>query len=114
MVPSCPGCGLRFQRVPGHWLGSWFLNICVAQTAVVAILVLGVAATYPDSPMLLLGVLAGLAAVVVPLVFFPFSRTIWCAIDLVMRPLEFHDGVAPGYELEAELDELRSEHRPPS
>jgi hypothetical protein len=26
------------------------------------------------------------AAVVAPLVFYPFSRTIWSAIDLVLRP----------------------------
>ena len=41
-----------------------------------------------------------LAAVAVPFLFFPFSRTIWTAIDLAMRPLEFEEGVAPGFELE--------------
>ena len=29
-----------------------------------------------------------LAAVVTPLVFFPFSRTIWAAIDLALTPLD--------------------------
>lgn len=106
MAPVCPRCGLRFRRVPGHWLGSWFLNVCVVQTVVVLVLLIGVAATYPDSPMLLLTILTVLAAVLTPLVFFPFSRTIWTAIDVAMRPLEFDDGVAPGFELEDELQRL--------
>ena len=115
MVPSCPRCGLVFGRIPGHWLGSWFLNICVVQTAVVLILIIGVAATWPEPPMWTIGSAVALAAVIVPLYFFPFSRTIWTAIDLAMRPLEFDDGVPPGFELEPDRDELERERsqRPP-
>lgn len=102
MVPTCPGCGLRFQRVPGQWLGSWFLNVCVAQAAVVLVLVVGVAVTYPSTPVVPLAVADAAVALVVPFAFFPFSRTIWTAIDLAMRPLGFDDGVAPGFELELE------------
>jgi hypothetical protein len=109
MEVSCPRCGLVFGRVPGHWLGSWFLNICVAQTAVVLILILGVAATWPEPNMWIIGSAAAAAAVVVPFAFFPFSRTIWTAIDLAMRPLDFNEGVAPGFELEADRDRLERE-----
>jgi uncharacterized protein (DUF983 family) len=107
MVPTCPRCGLQFRRVPGHWLGSWFLNICVAQTAVVSVLIIGVAVTYPDPPMGWIAMVTVAVALAVPLAFFPFSRTIWSAIDLIMRPLDFDDGVAPGFELEAEVDAVR-------
>ena len=100
MAPACSRCGLRFRRIDGQWLGSWFLNICVAQTAVVLILVVGVALTYPDPPFAALAAVDAAAAVAVPLLFFPYSRTLWVAIDLAMRPLDFHDGVAPGFELE--------------
>lgn len=109
MVPSCPRCGLTFARVPGHWLGSWFLNIVLAQVAVVGVLIIGVGTTFPDSPMGIIGVIAGLAAVLVPFAFFPFSRTIWTAIDLAMRPLDFDDGVAPGFILEPDIERLRRE-----
>jgi uncharacterized protein (DUF983 family) len=109
MLPACPQCGLRFARLPGHWLGSWFLNICLVQVVVVAILVIGVAATYPDVPMGIIGTVTGLAAVLVPFAFFPFSRTIWTAIDLVMRPVDFHDDVTPGYLLEDDIERLRTE-----
>jgi hypothetical protein len=90
--------------VPGHWLGSWFLNICVVQTVVVLVLLIGVAATYPTPPMFALATLTVVGALATPFVFFPFSRTIWSAIDLAMRPLEFDDGVPPGFELEDELE----------
>jgi hypothetical protein len=109
MGERCPRCGLVFARVPGQWLGSWFLNICLAQTVVVLILILGVGFTWPDPPIVIVSIAAGVAALVVPFVFFPWSRTLWLAIDLAMRPLDFDDGVAPGFELEQELEELRGE-----
>ena len=109
MAPSCPTCGLVFGRVPGQWLGSWFLNVCLAQTVVVLILVLGVGFTWPEPPMALISVAACVAALGVPFAFFPWSRTLWTAIDLAMRPLEFDDGVAPGFVLQDDLERLRGE-----
>ena len=104
MVDACPRCGLVFRRIDGQWLGSWFLNICVAQAAVALALIIGVAITWPTPPMWPIGMATVLAAVAVPFLFFPFSRTIWTAIDLAMRPLEFEEGVAPGFELELDPD----------
>ena len=100
MVDACPRCGLVFRRIDGQWLGSWFLNICVAQAAVALALIIGVAVTWPAPPMWLIGIATMVAAVAVPFLFFPFSRTLWTAIDLAMRPLEFEEGVAPGFELD--------------
>lgn len=100
MVGACPTCGLRFPREAGQWLGSWFLNVCVVQAVLVAVLSIEVAVTWPERPSWGLLSIAFVAAVVVPVAFFPFSRTIWVAIDLCMRPLDFDDGVAPGVELE--------------
>ena len=114
MKDECPRCGLHFERVAGHWLGSWFLNICVAQSVVVLILVIGVAATYPTPPMVALTLLTVFGAILAPLLFFPFSRTIWCAIDLAMRPLDFDDGVAPGFELADEVEQARHDDEPGS
>ena len=34
---------------------------------------------------------------VVPLAFYPTSKTLWSAIDLAMRPLEPDDDVDPRY-----------------
>jgi uncharacterized protein (DUF983 family) len=107
MADACPTCGLVFRREPGQWLGSWFLNVCVAQMAVTLVLIIGVASTYPNPPMWIIGAVATLSAVVVPVLFFPFSRTVWTAIDLAMRPLEFAEGVDPAFELDEQLAHSR-------
>lgn len=111
MVPACPGCGLVFARIPGHWLGSWFLNICVVQFAVLGALTVGVGVTWPDPPVPTIAAITALAAVLTPLAFFPVSRTLWTAIDLIMRPLDFDDGVAPGFVLAADAEALERERR---
>ncbi len=113
MLPHCPSCGYRFRRAPGQWLGSWFLNLCLVQLAVIFVVIVIGVVTWPDTPTALLITATVATAVGVPLAFFPFSRTIWVAIDLVMRPLDFDDDVAPGFELEAELAALRAERPAP-
>ena len=109
MAESCPRCGLHFAREPGQWLGSWFLNIVIAQVAVVGVLIAGVASTWPEPPMVPITVLVVVVALGVPFAFFPFSRTIWTAIDLAMRPLDFDDGVSPGFVLEEDRERWRSD-----
>lgn len=109
MEPSCPTCGLVFGRIPGHWLGSWFLNVCLVQAVVLLVLLIGTGSTWPDPPMLAIAVGAGVAAIVTPIVFFPFTRTVWTAIDLAMRPLDYDDGVAPGFMLEEDRAALDAE-----
>ena len=94
MRERCPRCSFRLERVEGHWLGAWFLNILVSSAAVLVAVVLGSVTTYPGS--LVPAVVAVVAVgVVVPLVFFPWSKTLWSAIDLAMCPLEPDDDVDP-------------------
>jgi hypothetical protein len=35
---------------------------------------------------------------ITPIAFFPLSRTLWIALDLVFRPAEPHDEGTPGNE----------------
>lgn len=111
MRTACPGCGLVFRRAPGQWLGSWFLNIVLVQVVLVVGISGLVAATWPARlSWLAIGAVV-VVAIMIPLLTFPFSRTLWMAIDLIMRPLEFDDGVAPGVELE---QSERNRRRAPS
>jgi uncharacterized protein (DUF983 family) len=88
MVETCPRCGFRFERIDGHWVGSLGMNTIVTFGALLVVVVLGLVLDHPDFNVALLTALAVGTAGLVPLVFFPFSRTIWTAIDLAMRPLE--------------------------
>jgi hypothetical protein len=55
---------------------------------VVAALVGGAILTYPDTAITRILAVTVPVAVLVPIVFYPVSYTVWAAIDLAMRPLE--------------------------
>jgi hypothetical protein len=95
MRERCPRCDFPLDRVEGHWLGSLGVNTIVSFGVLFATVVAGVVIFYPDIPVLGLVVAVVVVGLVVPLLFFPFSRTIWSAIDLAMRPVEPDDDVDP-------------------
>ncbi len=91
MAETCPRCGLRFARIEGHWIGAIGINTIVSFGAFLVTTVVGLIATFPDIPVLPLILLNVAVAVIVPLVFYPFSRTLWTGLDIAMRPLEPHE-----------------------
>jgi uncharacterized protein (DUF983 family) len=84
----CRTCCYRYERQPGFLVGALTINTIVTFGLIAVVLVVGVVLSYPEvalAPTLL----AALAvAVVAPVVGYPFSYTIWAAVDLTMRPLE--------------------------
>lgn len=110
MVERCPRCGLRFERIEGHWTGDLGINTIVSFGALLLTLFVGTFATYPDVPGVALFVAALLVAALTPVLFFPFSKTIWLAIDLAMRPLEPGE-VRPGFGPRAARDPHRQPRR---
>lgn len=85
----CPGCGYRFAREEGFWLGAYVMNLAVTEGllallgVVPAIIVL---AANPEASVVPVMVAGVAAAILGPLAFHPFSRTIWVAVELIMRP----------------------------
>ncbi len=96
MTPQCPRCGLTFNRIEGQWSGDVGVNTIVSFGALLIVLLGGFLITWPDPPMLAIGVLAVAVALFVPIFFLPYSKTVWLAADLLMRPLEPGE-VAEGY-----------------
>lgn len=92
MVERCPRCRLRFDRraEEGSFLGAYVLNLGLTEGALAAVLfgfIVVRANGDGDASLWPVFVLGGLVAVVLPLAFYPVSRTLWVAIDLVTRPL---------------------------
>jgi uncharacterized protein (DUF983 family) len=86
MVDHCPRCNYKFEREEGFFLGAYVINIGVSQLVAVAFIAIGVIATLPDPPVGKL-IVIGLAVVIAtPFVFYPFSKTIWTACDMIMHP----------------------------
>ncbi|CAA9530820.1 MAG: hypothetical protein AVDCRST_MAG73-933 [uncultured Thermomicrobiales bacterium] len=80
----CPRCGLQFEREEGYFLGAYAINLIVAEFLgfgiVVLLLIRG------DLSVLQMQILAVVLAVGLPFLFFPYSRTLWMAIDLIVHP----------------------------
>lgn len=81
MVPDCPGCGLHFEREPGYFAGALAVNIMATGAVFTIVFVIALALTIPDVPVApLLAILVPIAALG-PIFYYPFSKTVWVAID---------------------------------
>lgn len=87
MEKRCPTCTLLFERVEGHWIGSIGLNTTVVFGVMLIVLLGGSLAFYPNPPYGVLLISEISLAILGPMLFFPSSRTMWTAMDLLMRPL---------------------------
>jgi hypothetical protein len=81
MVDDCPRCGLHFEREQGYWAGALAINIGLAGAVFIAAFAVALVLTVPDVPVVpLLAILVPLM-IVVPTLGYPFSKTIWVAVD---------------------------------
>lgn len=89
MHERCVGCGLRFEREPGYFLGSIYVNY---GAAVLLALVLHLLMQYAwhVAIEIQLVVLVALSAAF-GLCFFRWARAFWLAFDLSMDPPEPHE-----------------------
>ena len=85
MRPDCPRCGLVFAHEEGYWTGAMMVNLAVTEILFLATFVVFLVATWPDVPWVSLLVLVVMVNVAVPVVFYPFSKTLWVAGDLAFR-----------------------------
>ena len=88
VVERCPRCGYRFEREEGSWLGAYVVNFGITEAALAVLFALYIAdqANRDSGGSVAPWLLAGLVvAVGVPLLVYPFSKTIWTAIDLILH-----------------------------
>lgn len=89
MRDTCPACGLKLERgEQGYVVGAYMFNIAMAELVFVAVLAGVLVSTWPDPPWQLLTWLGPLLMVVTPLLFYPFSKTLFLAFDLLFHPAE--------------------------
>ncbi len=91
MVERCPRCGLRFHRQEGQWSGDIGANTIVTFSLLWAVLLGGTLLTWDDPNLVLLGAMALAIVVLFPALFVPHAKTLWVAIDIIMRPVEPHE-----------------------
>jgi len=88
IVDRCPTCSFKFERVDGQMVGYIGLNTIVCFTATFLVLIVGSVLMVPDIQPVPLVLAALVPAGLGPVLFLPSSRTMWTAIDLLLRPLQ--------------------------
>jgi uncharacterized membrane protein len=103
MVDDCPRCGLHFEREQGYWAGALAINIGLAGAVFIVAFAIALVLTVPDVPVVpLLAILVPLM-IVVPTLGYPFSKTIWVAVDrALLQHLDHNEA----------LDEQMRRHAP--
>jgi uncharacterized protein (DUF983 family) len=84
MYPRCASCGLQYEREPGYFLGSIYVNYGLT-ALLVTIGYLGLLFSQVVSPEAALWIVAGFA-VLFPLWFFRYARSVWMGFDQFWDP----------------------------
>jgi len=92
----CRTCGIEWRRgYEGFELGAMTINTIVVFGVLIVGLTVGLVATTPDVPVFQLIALLAVVAVVMPVAIYPYTYTVWQAVDLVMHPPEPGDPSSP-------------------
>lgn len=81
---ECPNCGYVFLRESGYFLGAYALNLIIAEfitMIVLTYLLIGTDWEWWQIELVVLPMAVGL-----PLLFFPYARGLWMALDLALHP----------------------------
>jgi uncharacterized protein (DUF983 family) len=87
MNDRCPACGLRVER-DGHdyMAGSVMFNLVLAELIFAVALVGYLLIAWPNVKWDTLEIAAPLGMAAAPFILFPFSKLVWLAADVALRP----------------------------
>lgn len=84
---ECRACGTPWRRADvGFELGAVTVTTIVTFGLVVVVTAVAMVATAPDFAVMEIMIGLVVMAIVVPVVIYPSSYTLWQALDLAMRP----------------------------
>lgn len=89
MHESCDHCRLKYERAPGYFLGSAYINYgvtAVVLTVIYVTLALGRGVENRD-----LYIPMGALVVLFPLFFFRYARSLWLAVDCYFDRTDFRE-----------------------
>jgi len=106
MRPQCGQCGLRLERgEEDFFLGSMMFNLILSEGLFALVLIGWIISVWPNVPWDALQYMVVVLMVVAPLVFLPFSRLIWLASDILIRPVTDEE---MAWHRESRADSFRS------
>lgn len=85
-LDRCRTCGIRWRREEGSELGALTMNTILTFGALAVGMTVAFVVTSPDIPVVPVVAVLGAIAVVMPVVIYPFTYTVWLAFDLRVHP----------------------------
>lgn len=82
----CPICAYDFYREEGYWTGAMIINIAACEIWFFVLFVGSVLLTWPDIEWPLVLLVALVTNGLLPILFYPHSKTVWMALDLHFHP----------------------------
>lgn len=84
----CAKCGIRLDRgeAGDYAIGAMYFNIAIAEILFAMALLVVLVATWPNVPWAGMEYSLVGAMLAAPVVFYPVSRLMWLALDLLLRP----------------------------
>ena len=86
LAEVCPGCGHRFERQEGYWIGAVAINTVATLGLFVVVFVAVMVSTWPGVPWTVLTVGGAALNLVFPIAFYPLSKTLWVALETTIHP----------------------------
>ncbi len=84
MKPKCENCGIIYEREPGFFLGSIYFNYGLTSLMVAIVIPILLFQQIASGPIL---IGSGVAfALLFPLLFFPWARSLWLGFDEYCDP----------------------------
>ena len=84
MRRECDYCDLVFEREQGYFIGAIYINIIATEsTLFLTLLIYGLITGTVDQRIL---TILFVLAVIIPLLFFRHSRSLWLSIDHILNP----------------------------
>ncbi len=93
----CLECGLWLERGEGdYYLGAYTVALIVVETAFALGFLAILLVTWPNPPWLWIQWGGAVVLTAGVIICYPFSKTVWLAIDLIFRPATHDDLSADG------------------
>src|SRR5262245_58417027 len=84
MRARCEYCDITFEREQGYFIGAIYVNIIVTESLLLLLLVIYSLVTGAINERII--VILIVMAIVLPLVFYHHSRSLWLSFDHIMDP----------------------------
>jgi uncharacterized protein (DUF983 family) len=85
MRERCGRCVLKLEREEAHFVGAMAINLVVTEILFGIMLISWAILAWPKPPWAAMTITGVGMNIVVPILFFPVSKSLWTAIDLVMH-----------------------------